>query len=96
MFFDSWNSIGRAVLTGVRGVQQPRSASSDIAGSFAPISSDASGCPRDEVRAAIRSSGLTGFHAVGAVVLETDGSVSVIPSDALSRGGGLKGLDNQR
>jgi uncharacterized membrane protein YcaP (DUF421 family) len=53
----------------------------------------------EEVRAAVRSAGLSDLRDVGAVVLETDGSFSVIPSDALlasdvaSRGSALRGLD---
>ena len=41
---------------------------------------------RDEILAALRSSGLSDFAQAGAVVLETDGSISVIPVEALPPG----------
>lgn len=41
---------------------------------------------RDEILAALRSSGLSDLEQAGAVVLETDGSISVIPRDALPEG----------
>ena len=40
----------------------------------------------DEVKAAVRSAGLAGLAQAGAVILETDGSFSVIPADALASG----------
>lgn len=44
-----------------------------------------------EVLAAIRSAGVAGREAAGAVVLESDGTISVIPSDALPPGSDLPG-----
>jgi uncharacterized membrane protein YcaP (DUF421 family) len=46
---------------------------------------------RSEVLAAIRSNGLASFDATGAVILETDGSMSVIPREALV-GDGIPGV----
>jgi uncharacterized membrane protein YcaP (DUF421 family) len=43
----------------------------------------------EEVRQAVRSSGLGGLEAVAAVVLETDGTLSVIPRSALGSGSAL-------
>jgi uncharacterized membrane protein YcaP (DUF421 family) len=43
---------------------------------------------RDEVLAALRSSGIADLEQVGAVVLETDGSLSVIRAEALRPNGG--------
>lgn len=49
---------------------------------------------RQEVWAAVRQSGLTGLEAVGAVVLESDAQLSVIPSSAMQGGAppALEGL----
>jgi len=46
----------------------------------------------EEIRAAIRSAGLASPEAAGAVVLESDGSFSVIKRDALPGDGALPGL----
>ena len=46
----------------------------------------------DEVAAAIRSGGYGGFEQIEAVVLETDGTFSVIPSSQASSGGALENL----
>jgi uncharacterized membrane protein YcaP (DUF421 family) len=40
----------------------------------------------EEIKAAVRSAGLPAVSAAGAVVLETDGSISVIPGEALPLG----------
>jgi uncharacterized membrane protein YcaP (DUF421 family) len=52
---------------------------------------------RAEVSAAVRSAGIARLAAVGAVVLETDGSFSVMPASALPPGdevfAGLDGAD---
>jgi uncharacterized membrane protein YcaP (DUF421 family) len=48
---------------------------------------------RDEILAALRSSGFSDLAQAGAVVLETDGSISVIPVEALPDGGAAA-LDN--
>jgi uncharacterized membrane protein YcaP (DUF421 family) len=46
----------------------------------------------DEVRAAVRAQGLTRLEDVRLAVLETDGSISVIPTDEAGRGGaGVEG-----
>lgn len=47
---------------------------------------------QDEVRAAIRQSGLARVEDVGAVVLETDGSMSVLPRAAGGRASSLEGV----
>jgi uncharacterized membrane protein YcaP (DUF421 family) len=49
---------------------------------------------RDEILAALRSSGFADLAQTGAVVLETDGSISVIAMDALpdGRGAALENL----
>ncbi|OJA07084.1 DUF421 domain-containing protein [Halomonas sp. QHL1] len=47
---------------------------------------------RDEVLSAIRSSGLSDVTAVEAVVLETDGSLSVVKRQAESRQSSLEGV----
>jgi len=47
----------------------------------------------EEIRAAARSAGLAGLSQAGAVVLETDGSFSVIPADGLAAPDALEGLD---
>jgi len=46
----------------------------------------------DEIGAAVRGAGLPEMRDVGAVVLETDGTFSVIPSAALSTGRGIEGI----
>jgi uncharacterized membrane protein YcaP (DUF421 family) len=50
----------------------------------------------EEIHAAVRSAGLPQMSDVGAVVLETDGSFSVIRSDALAAGGGIAGIRSGR
>jgi uncharacterized membrane protein YcaP (DUF421 family) len=50
----------------------------------------------EEVRSAVRSAGLPDLGRAGAVVLETDGTFSVIPSDALSNGDGPPGFGVRR
>jgi uncharacterized membrane protein YcaP (DUF421 family) len=47
---------------------------------------------QEEVRSAIRSSGLSDVAAVEAVVLETDGSLSVVKRPAESRHSSLEGV----
>lgn len=42
---------------------------------------------RNEVLAAVRNAGRKGIEGLGAVILETDGSLSVIPGDQLDGGG---------
>ncbi|WP_235003270.1 YetF domain-containing protein [Blastococcus haudaquaticus] len=51
----------------------------------------------DEVRQAVRSSGAGDVSSIGAVVLESDGSLSVIPAGKLGNGsslGGVRGFDD--
>jgi uncharacterized membrane protein YcaP (DUF421 family) len=48
---------------------------------------------RDELQAAVRAAGLADFAAAGAVVLETDGSFSVVPMEALGSRHTLQGID---
>lgn len=47
---------------------------------------------RGELDQAVRSSGLGGLHDLGAVVLETDGSLSVVPEAAVADGSCLVGV----
>lgn len=46
-----------------------------------------------EVRQALRSSGIGGLDAVAAVVLETDGTISVIPHGDMASGNALADVD---
>jgi uncharacterized membrane protein YcaP (DUF421 family) len=50
----------------------------------------------DEVRAAVRSAGLASMNEVEAVVLETDGSFSVVRPDAREGGSSLEGVQRPR
>lgn len=52
-------------------------------GAFLPAATRRARVTEDEVRAAVRSAGLASLNEIEAVVLETDGSFSVVP-----RGGG--------
>lgn len=45
-----------------------------------------------EIRQAVRSTGLGGLEHVAAVVLETDGTLSVIPRSAVGSGSALEGM----
>jgi uncharacterized membrane protein YcaP (DUF421 family) len=47
----------------------------------------------EEVRAAIRAAGLSDLESAGAVVLETDGSFSVVPIEALGTESAFQSLD---
>ena len=49
-----------------------------------------------EVRQAVRSSGAGDVSAVAAVVLESDGTLSVIPTGKLGNGSALKDVTNQQ
>jgi uncharacterized membrane protein YcaP (DUF421 family) len=46
----------------------------------------------DEVRAAVRSAGVARLDDVGAVVLETDGSFSIVGGDVAAENASLKGV----
>ena len=48
----------------------------------------------DEIRQAIRASGSGDIRSVAAVVLETDGSLSVIPADKFGDGSALTAVQN--
>lgn len=48
---------------------------------------------RDEVLAAIRREGLSGTHEVDALILETDGSFSVVPKASGSHDAALEAVD---
>jgi uncharacterized membrane protein YcaP (DUF421 family) len=50
---------------------------------------DEEGVEAEEVRAAVRSHGLGRIEDVRIAVLEVDGSISVVPRDAESAGGGI-------
>lgn len=47
----------------------------------------------DEIRQAVRSQGIGGLEEVAAVVLETDGSISVVPASQAGRLTALKGVE---
>ena len=49
-----------------------------------------------EVRQALRTSGVGGLGGVGAVVLETDGTLSVIPSGSVGDGWALEDVPGRR
>jgi uncharacterized membrane protein YcaP (DUF421 family) len=49
-----------------------------------------------EVRQAVRASGIGALEDVAAVVLETDGSLSVVPHSSLGSGTALQGIDGYR
>jgi uncharacterized membrane protein YcaP (DUF421 family) len=51
-------------------------------GALLPASLRRARVSEDEVRAALRAGGLAAMESAHAVVLETDGSFSVIPADA--------------
>jgi uncharacterized membrane protein YcaP (DUF421 family) len=53
----------------------------------------------DEIRTAVRQKGLGGLDQVAAVILETDGSLSIIPAEKLGSGSALDsvwGWENMR
>ena len=62
-------------------------------GEFLPSALRQARVTRDEIRAAVRSAGLASLVDAEAVVLETDGSFSVIRR---SEGGGVSSLDDVR
>ena len=50
----------------------------------------------EEVEAAVRQQGLASLEEVGAAVLETDGSVTVVPRSGLGRGSALSNVASRR
>lgn len=48
---------------------------------------------RDEIRTAVRQQGMGSLDQVAAVVLETDGSLSVIPAEKMGSGSALDGVN---
>ena len=50
----------------------------------------------EEVEASVRQQGIADFDEVGAAVLETDGSVTVVPRAGLGRGSALSNVANRR
>lgn len=48
---------------------------------------------KDEIRTAVRQIGLGSLDKVAAVVLETDGSLSVIPGEKMGSGSAFEGID---
>ncbi len=50
----------------------------------------------EEVEAAVRQQGLADLEEVGAAVLETDGSVTVVPQSGLGRESALSNVGSQR
>ena len=50
----------------------------------------------EEIHQAVRSSGSGDLSSVGAVVLESDGSLSVIPAETLGNGSSLEGVQGYR
>jgi len=61
-------------------------------GNFIEIAMKNERLTRGEVRAAVRSSGAASMSQIHAVVLETDGSLSVIKSDGASDNSALEGV----
>ena len=61
-------------------------------GEFLPVALRAARVTRDEIRAAIRSSGIESVAQVHAVVLETDGSFSVVRPGELGGESSLEGV----
>lgn len=62
-------------------------------GKFLPASLRQARVTEDEVRAAIRSAGVDTLEKVQAVVLETDGSFSVVPRGEGGKGSSFVGVD---
>ena len=79
--------VGRAVLTSRPTVLVTRGELDDDAMRMHRIGAD-------EIRQAIRSSGHGDISRIAAVVLETDGSLSVISADKLGDGSALAAVEN--
>ncbi|MFO8044999.1 MAG: DUF421 domain-containing protein [Halomonas sp.] len=65
-------------------------------GKLLPAALMTSRVTEDELRAAIRSAGVDSLNSVRAVVLETDGSFSVVKSSEKENGSSLVGVDGPR
>ncbi|WP_319001062.1 YetF domain-containing protein [Halomonas sp. SBBP1] len=65
-------------------------------GEFITTSMQKARVTQDEVQSAIRGSGIADVMAVEAVVLETDGSISVIKPNAESYHSSLEGVRRSR
>ena len=65
-------------------------------GEFLPVAMRKARVTEDEVRAAVRSAGLDSMSKVHAVVLETDGSFSVVQPDEGEGGSSLAGVRGHR
>ena len=91
-FVISWSSVRlpwlRRVVTGEPSLLLLR-------GAFLPDALRCERVTRDEVRAAIRSSGIAAVEDVEAVVLETDGSFSVIGRSARASPSSLEGVKSR-
>lgn len=62
-------------------------------GNFLPTALRQARVTEDEIRAAVRSAGVNSLHKVRAVVLETDGSFSVVRPDENGSGSSLPGVE---
>lgn len=65
-------------------------------GEFLPAALRRARVTEDEIRAAVRSAGVDSLDKVHAVVLETDGSFSVVRSGEGGNGSSLVGVDGPR
>ncbi|APX93910.1 hypothetical protein BWR19_13725 [Halomonas sp. 1513] len=65
-------------------------------GEFLPAALRQARVTEDEIRAAIRSAGILSLGKVHAVILETDGSFSVLAQDEIEGGSSLVGVDERR
>ncbi|WP_104203770.1 DUF421 domain-containing protein [Billgrantia saliphila] len=88
-FLVTWTSVRtrwvRQVVTGEPALLFLR-------GDYLPVAMRKSRVTEDEVRAAIRASGVSALSEVEAVVLETDGSFSVVKNAAGNEGTSLEGV----
>lgn len=65
-------------------------------GEFLPTALRQERVTEDEIRAAVRSAGISSLRKVHAVILETDGSFSVLPQDGSEDNSSLVGVDDQK
>lgn len=65
-------------------------------GQYLPLALRKARVTEDEVQAAIRSAGIGSLYKVQAVVLETDGSFSVVERGEVGAGSSLAGVDGYR
>ncbi len=65
-------------------------------GSFLQDATRAERVSREEVEAAVRQQGLASLEKVGAAILETDGTVTVVPRTALGQRSALSNVASRR